>query len=66
MILQKWNYEEHKYKPYRTPKNWICKTYSNDMDEIVHCPHCGKTTKFRRLLHIIRNTYRNWNGICCM
>lgn len=46
MILKKWNYKKHEYDPYEIPDEWNCKTYSNDMDEIINCPHCGKELKF--------------------
>ena len=46
MILNKWNYKTHKYNPYIVSDAWNCKTYSNDMNEIVNCPHCGKEIKF--------------------
>lgn len=46
MILQKWNGMKHTYEDYEIPSDWICKTYSNDMDEIVNCPHCGKELRF--------------------
>lgn len=46
MILRKWNYDTHKYDDYEIPKDWNVKTYSDDMDEIVNCPHCGKQIKF--------------------
>lgn len=46
MILRKWNYEKHKYEPYKIPNNWSCKTYCDDMYEIVNCPHCGKEIEF--------------------
>lgn len=46
MILQKWNYKTHSYDNMRCPIDWNCKTYSNNMEEIVNCPHCGKKIKF--------------------
>lgn len=44
--LQKWNYQKHIYEPYNISKDWNCKTYSNDLNEIINCPHCGKELKF--------------------
>ena len=41
MKLQKWDYETHSYKPLEIPDDWVCKTYSFDMDEVVNCPQCG-------------------------
>lgn len=46
MILNKWNYDIHDYEPYEVPNEWNCKTYSSDMDEVVNCPHCGKSITF--------------------
>lgn len=46
MILRKWNNKEHTYEPYEIPDDWNCKTYSNDMEEIINCPHCGRKLKF--------------------
>lgn len=46
MLLNKWNYKAREYEPYEVPDDWNVKTYSNDMDEIVNCPHCGKSLPF--------------------
>ncbi len=46
MILNKWNYKKHIYESYEIPNNWNCKLYSEDMNEIVNCPHCGKKLKY--------------------
>lgn len=46
MILQKWNYEKHEYEPYKVPDEWKCKVYTDNMDELVNCPHCGKELRF--------------------
>lgn len=46
MILNKWNNKKHKYEPYEIPDNWICKTCSDDMYDLVNCPHCGKELQF--------------------
>ena len=64
MILNKWDYKEHKYKPYEVSDTWNCKTYSENMNEKVNCPHCGKVKKIRRLLFFVRNTYRAWVWLC--
>lgn len=45
-ILQKWNWIKHKYEKYEIPEEWFCKTYCNDLKEIVNCPHCGRKIKF--------------------
>lgn len=46
MILRKWNNKEHTYEPYEIPDDWNCKTYSNDMEEVINCPHCGRKLKY--------------------
>lgn len=46
MILKKWNYEKLKYEPIEVPDDWNCITYSDDMKEVVNCPHCGKKIFF--------------------
>ena len=45
-ILQKWNYDEQAYETYEVPDDWNVKSYSEDMDEIVNCPHCGRKVTF--------------------
>ena len=44
--LNRWNYDKQTYEPYDVPDNWNVKSYSDDMDEIVNCPHCGKEVTF--------------------
>ena len=46
MILKKWNYDKHIYEPYEVPEEWIIKIYSENMDEIINCLHCGKEVKY--------------------
>ena len=46
MELRKWNYEKNKYEPYEIPDEWHVKIYSENMDEIINCPHCGKKVKY--------------------
>ena len=46
MLLKKWNRKTREYDPYEIPDDWNVKTYSNDMDEIVNCPHCGRKVAF--------------------
>lgn len=46
MIILKWDCKKHIYEKCTIPENWNCKTYSDDMDEIVNCPHCGKELSF--------------------
>lgn len=45
-MLRRWNYDEQAYEPYEVPNNWNVKSYSEDMDEIVNCPHCGQKVTF--------------------
>lgn len=45
-ILQKWDYRNQAYEPYEVPDDWNVKSYSEDMDEIVNCPHCGRKVTF--------------------
>lgn len=42
MILQKWNYEKHKYEPYEIPNEWRVSCYEPNMKKIVNCCQCGK------------------------
>lgn len=46
MILNKWNYESMEYERFTVPDNWNCKLFSDNMEEIVNCPHCGKEFRF--------------------
>lgn len=46
MLLKKWNWKTREYDPYEIPDDWNVKTYSEDMDEIVNCPHCGRKVVF--------------------
>lgn len=46
MILQKWNWDKREYEDCEVPDDWNCKVYSEDMDEIVNCAHCGKKMRF--------------------
>ncbi len=46
MILRKWNCKTREYEDYEVPDEWNCHCYSNDMEEIVNCPHCGKELEF--------------------
>lgn len=45
-FLNRWNYETQEYDPYGVPDDWNVKSYSDDMDEIVNCPHCGRKVTF--------------------
>ena len=46
MILHKWNYENHTYDEIEKPDGLNFKTYSDDMNEIINCPHCLKELKY--------------------
>jgi hypothetical protein len=46
MTIDKWSFRLKKYIPYKVPKDWNIKTYSDDMDEIVNCVDCGLRVKF--------------------
>lgn len=45
-FINRWNYETQEYDPYDVPDEWNVKSYSDNMDEIVNCPHCGKKVTF--------------------
>lgn len=45
MIIPKWNYMEHKYDDHIIPNDWNCKTYSDDLNEIINCAQCGSQLK---------------------
>ena len=40
--MLRWNEKEHKYEPFTVPSSYICRMYSDDMDLVVNCPHCGR------------------------
>lgn len=40
IVAHKWDFMKHKYDPVLLPNT--CKTYADDLDEIVTCPSCGK------------------------
>ena len=45
-ILNKWNYEKHKYEKYRVPDEWNVKIYADNMEEIINSKSrsmCGHT-----------------------
>lgn len=46
MKINRWNYESRKYIPTEINEDWNCKTYSEDMKELVNCPCCGKELEF--------------------
>ena len=47
MIINRWNYKKHNYEKVEVNGYWNCKTYSDDMEEIINCPNCGKAIKFK-------------------
>lgn len=52
--------------PYGVPDDWNVKSYSDDMDEIVNCPHCGKKSNFWQLLYKQRNPHATWVRLRCL
>ena len=46
MIIQKWNYEKHKYEPYEVPDDWNFILHTNNMEAQTTCPQCGKVVPF--------------------
>lgn len=44
--MEKWNYKTHNYDPYEVPIDWNCKTYSEDMNEIINCASCGRKIRY--------------------
>lgn len=46
MKLNKWNYEKHDYDEIEFDDKYNFKTYSNNMNEIVNCPHCLKEIRY--------------------
>lgn len=44
--IRRWNYDKQAYEPYEVSDEWTVRSYSNDMDEIVNCPHCGRKVTF--------------------
>ena len=44
--IRRWNYDKQAYEPYEISDEWTVRSYSNDMDEIVNCPHCGRKVTF--------------------
>ena len=66
MILRKWNYEKREYEPYEIPNDWNVKAYSEDMDEMVTCPHCGRDFHYGNGLtsHEIHNEYGLGYAVC--
>jgi len=45
-FLNRWNYETQEYDAYGVPDDWNVKSYSDDMDEIINCPHCGNEVTY--------------------
>ena len=46
MILDKYNWKTKMYECYIVPNTWNVKLYSENMEEIVNCPHCGIEFKY--------------------
>lgn len=45
IVLNKWNYEKHKYEKYCVPSEWNVKIYTGNIEEIINCAHCGRKIK---------------------
>jgi hypothetical protein len=45
-ILRKWNYNKHDYEPYEVPEDWKLVLFTDNMEDITVCPHCGKEVPF--------------------
>lgn len=61
MELRKWNYETHKYDPIEVPDEWNIQLYTDDMEEIVNCPHCGKELPYGETY--TSKEIHNWVGL---
>lgn len=61
MELRKWNYEIHEYNPMEVPDEWNVLLYTDDMDEIVNCPHCGKELPYGETY--TSKEIHNWVGL---
>lgn len=59
MKIKKWNKTTHKYEDCEVPEGCLC--YSNDMEQEVTCPHCGKKIKVED--GYTSNIYYEPNGI---
>lgn len=66
MLLKKWNYQKHKYEPYEIPDSWNVKIYTNNMEEIINCAHCGRKIKAgdSHSSYEIQNDFGIGYGIC--
>ena len=40
--IDRWDHNTEKYEPVEIPDDWNVKMYSDNMDEIINCPNCGK------------------------
>lgn len=41
-VLRKWDYEAHDYRPYYVPAEWKVTVYTDDLNDVIQCAHCGK------------------------
>ena len=44
--LRKWNCKKRIYEDYIIPADWKVKLMSDDMEEIINCPHCGREVAY--------------------
>lgn len=47
MKLNKWNYETKSYDTIEVPNEWNCLVMSDNMEDILNCPHCGREIKYQ-------------------
>ena len=65
--MQKWNFKKREYKPFTPPSpEGNYKAYSDNMEEMVNCPHCDKLIPYgegftSRRIH----TPTGFGYICC-
>ena len=61
MKFRKWNYETHEYDPIEVSDEWNIPLYTDDMEEIVNCPHCGKELPYGETY--TSKEIHNWVGL---
>jgi hypothetical protein len=44
--IQKWNWKNHKYEPYRVNPKWHIVLWTEDFDERINCTSCGEELYF--------------------
>lgn len=61
MEIRKWNYKTHEYDSIEVPDEWNVSLYTENMDEIVNCPHCGKELRYGETY--TSKEIHNWIGL---